>query len=393
MNMKIAMIGHKQVPSRSGGIEVVVTELSSRMAARGHRVYCYNRWDSFFAGQHEKQREYRGVRLLYVPTFKRSSLNAVVYSFLATVRAVFGRYDVIHLHAEGPASMALMTHLFRIPTVVTIHGLDWQRAKWGGFATRFLLFGEKMAAKYADQIIVLSKSAQDYFKQKYHRETLFIPNGISAPVYAPPDEIKTRWGLEKNSYVLFLARLVPEKGLHYLIEAFGKVKTDKRLVIAGKIDKDDAYVNRICDLAQKDERIIMTDFVQGRVLNELMSNNAVYVLPSETEGMAMSLLEALSYGCRCLLSDIPENKEAAASCARYFKSADVDDLRGALQQMLDQEQDEKAREACASYARARFDWEEITEQTLEAYQTGRKTLKKKNAVTHSKDQKNEGRNI
>ena len=154
--MKIAMIGHKRVPSREGGIEIVVEELSVRLAAMGHQVDCYNRWHG--GGNESKMpREYKGIRLIRIPTFRRTALNAFVYSVLAAVRAAAGGYDVIHFHAEGPAAMAFMPRLLGIPVVVTIHGLDWQRAKWGGFATRYLRWGERNAARFSDALLVLSR--------------------------------------------------------------------------------------------------------------------------------------------------------------------------------------------------------------------------------------------
>ena len=154
--MKIAMIGHKRIPSREGGVEIVVGELSSRMAQRGNKVVAYNRKSEHIAGKEfEELKEWKGVEIKWVPTPNSSKLNAIVYSFLATLKAIGKRFDVIHFHAEGPSSMVILAKLFRKRSIVTIHGLDWQRSKWGGFATKFLLFGEKAAAKHADEIIVL----------------------------------------------------------------------------------------------------------------------------------------------------------------------------------------------------------------------------------------------
>ena len=165
--LRIAMIGHKRIPSREGGVEVVVEELSVRLAAMGHRVDAYNRYGHHVSGKKydeeygwKGRRFYKGVRVYIVPTFRRSSLNAIVYSFLATLRALFGRYDVIHYHAEGPCAMLWIPKLFHRKIVVTVHGLDWQRAKWGNLASYVIKFGEKMAAKYADEVIVLSRNVQ-----------------------------------------------------------------------------------------------------------------------------------------------------------------------------------------------------------------------------------------
>ena len=320
--LRIAMIGHKRIPSREGGVEIVVDELSTRMVKLGCQVHAYNRYGRHTAGKKFDQRRgkyYNGIRLITIPTPKASSLNAIVYSFFATVRALFGGYDVIHFHAEGPCTMLWLPKLFGIHTVATIHGLDWQRSKWGDFAAKVLKFGEKIAARYADEVIVLSKNMQDYFGEKYNRETKFIPNGIKRPEIRTADLISQQYGLEKNGYILFLARIVPEKGLHYLIEAYSQITTEKKLVIAGGSSHSHEYMSQIKEMASKDDRIIMTDFVHGHCLEELYSNAYIFVLPSDVEGMALSLLEAMSYGNCCLVSDIQENTEVVDDYAETFK--------------------------------------------------------------------------
>ena len=238
--LRVAMIGHKRIPSREGGVEIVVEELSVRLAALGHSVDAYNRYGHHVSGRKyddeygwKGRKFYKGVRVYIVPTFQRSSLNAIVYSFFATIRALFGRYDVIHYHAEGPCAMLWIPKLFRRKIVVTVHGLDWQRAKWGNLASYVIKFGEKMAAKYADEVIVLSENVRQYFADTYHRTVTYIPNGITRPAQRDVQMIREKYGLEKDGYFLSLGRIVPEKGVHYLIEAFAGLDTDKKLVIAG----------------------------------------------------------------------------------------------------------------------------------------------------------------
>lgn len=202
--------------------------------------------------------------------------------------------------------MLWLTKLFGISTVATIHGLDWQRSKWGNFASHMLKLGEKTAALHADEVIVLSHNMQDYFQETYGRKTRFIPNGINRPILKGDSEIKAKYGLEKDGYILFLARIVPEKGLHYLLHAFEQIETDKKLVIAGGSSHSQEYVQEMVDLAAKDSRVIMTGFVQGEVLEELYSNAYCFVLPSDIEGMALGLPEAMSYGNCCIASNIPK---------------------------------------------------------------------------------------
>ena len=193
---------------------------------------------------------------------------------------------------------------------LTSAGIDWQREKWqSGLGSKFIHQGEKNAAKYADEVIVLSKGVQDYFKETYGRETHFIPNGVNRPQIREAKLITDHFGLEKDSYILFLGRLVPEKGIRYLVEAFKNVKTEKKLVIAGGSSDTDSFMEELKELAKGDDRILFTGFVQGAMLDELYSNAYIYTLPSDLEGMPLSLLEAMSYGNCCLVSDIPECAE------------------------------------------------------------------------------------
>lgn len=370
--MKIAMIGHKRIPSREGGIEIVVGELSSRMAAKGHRVTAYNRSGAHVSGKQfgdgKALKEYNGVRLITVPTPQSSALNAIVYSVLATLRAVFGRYDVIHFHAEGPAVMSFLPKLFGIRTIVTVHGLDWARSKWGGFATKFLLLGEKTAAKYADEIIVLSKAVQEYFLNTYGRETTYIPNGVSIPEKRVASIIKSKYNLEHNKYILYLGRLVPEKGIHYLVEAYKTLGTDLPLVIAGGASHSSEYIEELKQSTTGNDKIIFTDFVQGEELDELFSNCLIYVLPSDLEGMPISLLEAMSYGCCCLTSDIPECTEVCADHAVYFKKGDAADLHDKLQMLINNtELVHKYHTQAADYILKKYNWNDVTEKTLKLY--------------------------
>lgn len=366
--MKIAMLGHKRIPSREGGIEIVVGELSQRMAAHGHTVCAYNRKSDHIAGkQYEKINEYNGVRIKWVKTPNASKLNAIVYSFFATVRAICGGYDILHYHAEGPAAMIPLAKLCGKKCVATIHGLDWQRAKWGGFATKFLKYGEKCAAKYADEVIVLSKNVQQYFLATYGRETKYIPNGISAPEHIGAEILHEKYRLDKDGYLLFLGRLVPEKGVHYLIHAYQTLDTDKKLVIAGGASHTNEYEHALHEMAGDD--VVFTGFVQGDELGALYSNAYLYCLPSDLEGMPISLLEAMSYGCACLTSDIPECTEVCGENAVYFQKGNERDLAEKLAALLaDSATVERLRRDSAAYICDKFNWDEVTAKTLELYE-------------------------
>lgn len=369
--LNIAMLGQKRVPSREGGVEVVVEELSTRMAALGHKVTCFNRSGHHVAGQqydNDVTGEYKKVRLVNVPTINRRGFAAATSSYFGAIMAAFGPYDIVHFHAEGPCAAMWIPKLFGKRCIATIHGLDHKRQKWGRLASRYIMAGEKGAVKHADEIIVLSKSVQDYFQNKYGRKTVLIPNGVNRPVTVLPTQIEKKYGLQKDSYFLYLGRLVPEKGLEYLIKAYKDLDTDKKLVIAGGSSDMKEFEDKIHGLAKGDDRIIFTGFVQGRTLAELLSNAYVYVIPSDLEGMPLTLLEAMSYGNCCLTSDIPECTEVVEDRAISFHKSDVTDLRGKLKE-LDESPEKVAqyKEKAAEFICGKYDWDKVTEKTLELY--------------------------
>lgn len=370
--LRIAMFGQKRL-SREGGVEIVVKELATRMLQDGHEVTCYNRsghhvsGDEFDAAQ---EREYLGIKQKFVPTIEKKGLAAVSASFFAALYCAFGKYDIVHIHAEGPAFFCWIPKLFRKKVIVTIHGIDWQREKWkSGFGSKFIRQGEKNAVKYADEIIVLSKGVQAYFKDTYGRETSFIPNGVARPEVKKAKVITEKFGLIKDSYILFLGRLVPEKGIRYLIEAFKDIQTDKKLVIAGGSSDTDEFANELRELAKGDERILFTGFVQGQELEELYSNAYIYTLPSDLEGMPLSLLEAMSYGNCCLVSDIEECAKVVDTHAHVFKKSDVIDLKKKLGELLENsELVNKYKSAAMDYICDKYNWDEIVEETLKLYE-------------------------
>ena len=371
--MRIAMFGHKRIPSREGGVEVVVETLSACMASLGHEVVCYNRGGHHVSGaefDRDPGQYHQGVRLKTVPTLDKKGLAAVSSSFFAALCAAFSRAQVVHIHAEGPAFMCWIPKLLGKRVVVTVHGLDWQRQKWqGGFGAWYIHMGEKMTARFADRIIVLSRNIQTYFRTTYGRETEWIPNGICQAQPVPEQPVKQQFGLERDGYLLFLGRLVPEKGVHHLIEAFRETKADKKLVIAGGVSDSAEYVQQLHRLAQGDSRILFTGFVQGPLVEALHSNAYVYILPSQVEGMSLSLLEAMSYGSCCVVSDIPECTEVVDDGAVVFPVGDVAALRACLQRLCD---DPAMVAACRQKIRAvvngRDSWETVTEKTLRVYQ-------------------------
>ena len=369
--LNIAMLGHKRIPSREGGIEIVVEELSTRMVRLGHKVTCYNRAGHHVSGKKYdkgRQKQYKGVRLKTVPTVTIKGLAAMTASVTAAFAAAFGKYDVVHFHAEGPSFMCWLPKLFGKRVIVTVHGLDHQRAKRGKLASTYIMLGEKNAVRFADEIIVLSEGVRQYFLDTYGRNTCFIPNGVSRPVKREADVIRQNWGLEKDQYLLYLGRIVPEKGISYLIEAFHQTDTGKKMVIAGGSSDTEEYLKELKEKASDDNRILFTGFVQGRVLEELYSNAYLYILPSNLEGMPLSLLEAMSYGNCCVVSDIAECTEVVEDKAAVFPKGDVPELWKILQKLCNEpETVESYRKEAADYICGKYNWDEVTRKTLELY--------------------------
>lgn len=370
--MKIAMIGQKRIPSREGGVEIVVEELSTRMAKLGYDVTVYNRGGKHALDKNQKTKnlkQYKNVKIKKVLTIDKKGLAAMTSSFFGTFKILFSKADVVHYHAEGPSAMIpIIKFLSKKRIIVTIHGLDWQRAKWGGFATKYIKFGERMAAKYADEIIVLSENIKKYFKDNYGRDVHFIPNGVNKSTKLKVEKIKKKYNLSKNSYILFLGRIVPEKGIHYLIDAFNNIKTDKKLVIAGGASDTNEYYQELKEKSKNNKNIIFTGFVQGKELEELYSNAYIYCLPSDLEGMPLSLLEAMSYGNCCLTSDIDECAEVLENNGITFKKSNVEDLTNKLKKLCSNDKIvKKYKDESQKFILNKYNWNYVVEETLKLY--------------------------
>ncbi len=378
--LRIAHFGQKNCMTSEGGIEVVVAQLAVRQAALGHDVTCYNRSGHHVSGAEydvPKVKEWKGIHMKYVPTIQKRGMAAFSSAFFAAVSCAVRKYDVVHVHAEGPAcflpilTAAKFFHK-NLKICFTCHGLDWKRSKWAdGIGSKVIKYGEKMAVRFADEIIVLNKSTQEYFKNTYNRKTTLIPNGVNSPKIMNANLIFQEWGLKKDSYILYLSRITPEKGVYHLIKAYKTLNTDLRLVIAGGGSDTRKYEEEIHELAVGDDRIIFTGFVRGQRLAELYSNAYIYVLPSTLEGMPLSLLEAMSYGNCCLVSDIPECADVVGQNAMLFRTGDVDDLADKLQFLCENEAlVEQYRDRVGKYIERKYNWEEIVTKTVSLYYKG-----------------------
>ena len=371
--MKVAMIGHKVVPSRRGGIENVLTSLCPLLAESDVDVTCYNRSTDKVENEYidmVDHNKYRGVTLKKAWTIEAKGISAMISSFTAAISATFAGFDVLHFHAEGPCAAMWIPKMFGKRCVATVHGLDWQREKWSGsFASKYIKFGEKVMVKCADEIIVLNESAKAYFKETYNRDTVLIHNGIDKPTIKQAEKITELYGLSKGDYICTVSRLTAEKGLHYLIEAYNNIKTDKKLVIAGDTSDTDEYVAYIKQMAGDNPNIIFTGFISGDILKEIYSNAYIVAVPSDIEGMSISLLEALAYGNAVLCSDIPENTLVTEDKAINFKKSDVADLQNKLQNMCDDNLCvENLKHGVDDFILEKYNWNDVAVATRNLYE-------------------------
>ncbi|MEN6521296.1 MAG: glycosyltransferase family 4 protein [Armatimonadota bacterium] len=326
--MKIAMLGTKGIPATWGGVERHVEEIATRFVKMGHDVTVYCR--PYYTTTNEEF--YKGVRLKVLPTIQSKNYDAITHTFIATMHLLMKDYDIVHYHALGPATMSLIPRLVGKKTVATVHGLDWQREKWGGFAKYYLRLGERAAAVFPHATVAVSKYLKEYLETGYKRNIYYIPSGVIEPEFLLPSIIRS-YGLEGGDYILFVARLVPEKGCHFLIDAYNRLNTDKKLVIAGGSSHSDSYVKEL--QASASDKVIFTGYVHGAELQELFSNAYCYVQPSTIEGLAITLLEAISYGRCVITSDIPPNLEAAENVGLIFENKNVDDLERVLRMAVE----------------------------------------------------------
>ena len=370
--MKIAMIGQKTIGVKgglTGGIEMHVEMLSTRLAARGHEVFVYARKGHYQGGLPKK---INGVCLVYVPTVYRKNLEAISHTFLSTVHAMFRKYDIIHYHGVGPATLSWIPRLLkpRCKVVVTFHSQDRYHAKWGLFARNYLHLGEWSAAWFPNVCIAVSHVIQVYCRKVYHRQVVYIPNGAE-PQHVRKTDALEKFGLKKGEYILNVGRVVEHKGLHYLIEAFQSIKINKKLVIVGSpAAGQEKYFEGLKKRATGDPNILFLGFQTGEPVKQLFAHAYLYVQPSESEGLAVVVLEAMSFGTAVLVSDIPENLEAIDHVGMRFKNKSVKSLSKQLQDAEDDpEMVKDVAKKLKKWMSENFSWDVITDHIEETYRS------------------------
>ena len=359
--MKVAFIGQKGIPSRDGGVERYVECLSTFLASSGQEIVVYNRNDYL----PDKITEFREVKIVNLPYLKGKNVAAITHALASIFSAIRQKTDIIHFQGIGPSLLLWLPKILapRIKLVATLHSFDYFNEKWSRPAKIMLQLGEKIMCRFSDEVIVLTESTRMYIKEKYGRDSVLIPNGTKIYENEATDKIMP-WGLVKDGYILSVSRIIRLKGLQYLIAAYLKVKTDKKLVIVG----DGPYLSELEKLAQDDPRIIFTGNQQGGVLDQLYANAYLFVQSSEMEGLSIALLEAMGHKTACLVSDIGANKEAIGESGFTFRSTDIPDLQNKLQDLLNKPESVslKARE---SFDRAKkfFTWPEVARRVLDVY--------------------------
>lgn len=354
------MIGQKGIPARYGGIEKHVEEIATLLAERGHEVLVYCRpYYTLIDG------EYKGIRLVKLPSIKTRHLDCASHTLISTAHVLSMKPDVVHYHALGPSALSLVPRLAGARTVATIHGLDWRGGKWGPAATWLLRLCEYTATYFPSRPVVVSMILKRYFEQKYGREVTYIPNGVRLGEKRKELDIG-RFGLSEGEYYLFVGRLGPEKGCHIMIEAFSRAATARKLVVVGSAHLSVAYEARLRSLAS--EQVLFTGPIYGDLLTDLWNGAYAVIHPSMTEGMSLSLLEAMAHAKCVIVSDIPENREVIGDAALTFKVGDVADLARLIDK-IDRDPDGVSRIGAKAVARVKeaFDWRKIVDQLERVY--------------------------
>jgi glycosyltransferase involved in cell wall biosynthesis len=362
--MKIFVTGTRGIPDIPGGVEKHCQELFPLIAAKEHDVFLCTR-DSYVS---KKMDEWRRVKLIrcYAPRIK--SLEAIVHTFISLLKARWYCPDVVHIHAIGPSLLTPLARVMGLKVVVTNHGPDYDRQKWGKVAKFMLRLGEKMGGLFANEVIVISSVIGDIIRERCHRESNLIYNGVTIPQKSRDSDFLTQIGAEPGRYILATARFVPEKGLHDLIKAFRGFESDYKLVIAGDADHETEYSRNLRRMAAEDDRIILTGYITGEPLNQVYSYAGLFVLPSYHEGLPISLLEALSYGIPVLVSDIPANKEVVLPAERYFRCGDVGALKEKMEVLLEKKLSEEEQQEIRKQIEEKYNWDRIAAQTIKVYE-------------------------
>jgi len=361
--MKIFVTGTRGIPDIPGGVEKHCQELYPRLIAEGHEVILATR-TPYIEGRLDS---WRGVKLCHIFAPRKKSIEAIVHTFLSILKARSLGPDVVHIHAIGPAIMVPFARLLGLKVVITNHGPDYDRQKWDRSAKFVLRLGEKVGGMFANEVIVISNVIADIISKRCGRESNLIYNGVPLPHKSDATDFLQKCGIVPGIYILAVARFVPEKGLHDLIEAFLQVEGDVQLVIAGDADHESDYSRELKEVAKKDSRIVLTGYITGEDLNQVYSHARLFVLPSYHEGLPICLLEAMSYGLPVLVSDIPANMEVDLPVERFFKCGNTDELHKKIKALVEKPLTSEEQRHTRDQISSKYNWDLIANQTLDVY--------------------------
>lgn len=362
--MKIFVTGTRGIPEIPGGIEKHCQELYPLIAAMGHEVIVATRTRYVTV----KKRRWSGVFLEHIPAPPQKNLETFLHTFLAITRAWFYHVDIVHVHAVGPGLLVPYARLLGLKTVVTNHGPDYDRQKWGKFAKSLLKLGEYIGGKFANEIIVISQVAKDIIIRRCNRNPILVYNGVSIPERSTKTDFLNKLNIVPGRYILAVARFVPEKGLLDLIKAFGLIKNTCQLVIAGDADHETEYSRKIKKIADNDERIVLTGYIKGEELNQVYSYAHLFVMPSYHEGLPIALLEAMAYSLPVLVSDIPAHKEVDLPQERFFRCGDLEDLALKIGTLFEKRLSESEKRSYELQITKKYNWLSISKQTVSVYE-------------------------
>jgi len=361
--LKIFVTGTRGIPDIPGGVESHCQQLYPLIVKQGHDVKLCRRKSYVIS----KLKEWSGIQLVDLYSPENKSFEAIVHTFLAIWEAKKWGADIIHIHAIGPAIMAPFARLLGLKVVVTNHGPDYDRDKWGRVAKLVLRSGEKLGGIFANQVIVISEVIRRIIKERCYRDSHLIYNGVQIPEKSADTSYIDSLGLVKGDYILGVARFVPEKGFHDLIQAYNESGLKCKLVLAGDADYEDRYSRNLKKMAAENPNIVLTGYITGEKLHQIFSHADIFVLPSYHEGLPISFLEALSYGLIPLISDIPANLEVKIESNYYFRCKDIENLKEKLIQLKEKQFTSEDRAKFVEFVKNKYDWQTISEQTLDVY--------------------------
>ncbi|WGG49138.1 glycosyltransferase family 4 protein [Rugamonas sp. DEMB1] len=363
--LRVMMLGLRGFPGVQGGVETHAEQLCLRLVELGCEVTVLVRAPYQLAGTGP---QWRGVKFVSLWAPKSKGLEAIIHSLLGVCYAAWKRPDILHIQAIGPAIVTLPARLLGLRVVVTHHGPDYDRQKWGRFARLALRTGERFGMRLAQGAIVISQVIADIVRRGHGRQPHVVPNGVVLPAMPADSGALAPFGLLPGRYVLLVSRLVPEKRHLDLVDAFERAALPGwKLAIVGASDHPDAYVSEVLARAGRDPRIVCTGLQTGAALAQLYAHAGMFVLPSSHEGLPIALLEALSYGLPVIASDIPANLEVGLPEQQYFPLGEVARLAEAMERVGRQPATAELVAERRAWVAARFDWDAVAAATMAVY--------------------------